>query len=63
MIKYKSTLSSGLTVETIAPNMTEAVTHVEEFFCTYVIKCEIVDSIKNKEQQNDEIIDNLFLKI
>ena len=44
MIKYKSTLLSGLTVETIAPNMTEAVTHVEKFYSTYVIKCEIVDS-------------------
>ena len=64
MIKYKSTLSSGLTVETIAPNMTEAVTHVEEFFCTYVVKCEIVDSAKEKrEQENHERIDNLFLKI
>lgn len=64
MIKYKSTLSSGLTVETIAPNMTEAVAHVEEFFCTYVIKCEIVDSTKEKkEQENNEIIDDLFLKL
>lgn len=58
MIKYKSTLLSGLTVETIAPNMTEAVTHVEKFYSTYVIKCEMVDTAKNKEQQNDEIVDN-----
>jgi len=36
MIKYKSTLLSGLTVETIAPNMTEAVAHVEKFYSTYV---------------------------
>jgi hypothetical protein len=64
MIKYKSTLSSGLTVETIAPNMTEAVAHVEKFFCTYVIKCEIVDSTKEKqEKENNEIIDDLFLKL
>lgn len=64
MIKYKSTLLSGLTVETIAPNMTEAVTHVEKFFCTYVIKCEIVDSTKEKqEKENNEIIDDLFLKL
>jgi len=60
MIKYKSTLLSGLTVETIAPNMTEAVTHVEEFFCTYVIKCEIVDS---KQEKFNEIINDLFLKL
>ena len=61
MIKYKSTLLSGLTVETIAPNMTEAVAHVEEFFCTYVIKCEIVDS--EKEKEFDKIIHDLFLKL
>ena len=60
MIKYKSTLLSGLTVETIAPNMTEAVAHVEEFFCTYVIKCEIVDS---KQEKFNEIINDLFLKL
>lgn len=53
MIKYKSTLLSGLTVETIAPNMTEAVTHVEKFYSTYVIKCEMVDTAK-KKQKNDE---------
>ena len=53
MIKYKSTLLSGLTVQTIAPNMTEAVAHVERFYSTYVIKCEIVDSTKNDEHQND----------
>ena len=63
MIKYKSTLLSGLTVQTIAPNMTEAVAHVERFYSTYVIKCEIVDSTKNDEHQNDEIIHNLFLKL
>ena len=44
MIKYKSTLLSGLTVETVAPNMTEVVTHVEKWYSTYVVKCEIVDS-------------------
>ena len=60
MIKYKSTLLSGLTVETIAPNMTEAVDHVEEFFCTYVIKCEIVDS---KQEKFNKIINDLFLKL
>lgn len=60
MIKYKSTLLSGLTVETIAPNMTEAVAHVKEFFCTYVIKCEIVDS---KQEKFNEIINDLFLKL
>ena len=60
MIKYKSTLLSGLTVETIAPNMTEAVAHVEEFFCTYVIKCEIVDS---KQEKFNKIINDLFLKL
>ena len=64
MIKYKSTLLSGLTVETVAPNMTEAVAHVEKFFCTYVIKCEIVDSTKEKqEKENNEIIDDFFLKL
>ena len=61
MIKYKSTLLSGLTVETIAPNMTEAVTHVEKFYSTYVIKCEIVDS--EKEKEFDKIIHDLFLKL
>ena len=60
MIRYKSTLLSGLTVETIAPNMTEAVAHVEEFFCTYVIKCEIVDS---KQEKFNKIINDLFLKL
>ena len=60
MIKYKSTLLSGLTVETIAPNMTEAVAHIEEFFCTYVVKCEIVDS---KQEKFNEIINDLFLKL
>lgn len=60
MIKYKSTLLSGLTVETVAPNMTEAVAHVEEFFCTYVIKCEIVDE---QQKEFDKIIDNLLLKL
>ena len=60
MIKYKSTLLSGLTVETIAPNMTEAVTHVEKFYSTYVIKCEIVDE---QQKEFDKIIDNLFLKL
>ena len=54
MIKYKSTLLSGLTVETIAPNMTEAVTHVEKFYSTYVIKCEIVDSTKEKQEKENE---------
>ena len=54
MIKYKSTLLSGLTVETIAPNMTEAVAHIEEFFCTYVVKCEIVDSTKEKQEKENE---------
>ena len=64
MIKYKSTLSSGLVVETLAPNMIAAVTHVEEFFCTYVVKCEMADAIKEKkEQENNEIIDDLFLKL
>jgi hypothetical protein len=64
MIKYKSTLLSGLTVETVAPNMTEAVTHVEKWYSTYVIKCEIVDSTKEKqEKENDEIINDLFLKL
>ena len=53
MIKYKSTLLSGLTVETVAPNMTEAVAHVEKFFCTYVIKCEIVDSTKEKQEKEN----------
>jgi hypothetical protein len=61
MIKYKSTLLSGLTVETIAPNMTEAVAHVEKFYSTYVIKCEIVDS--EKEKEFDKIIHDLFLKL
>lgn len=50
MIKYKSTLLNGLTVETFAPNMTEAVTHVEKWYATYVVKCEIVD----KEKENYE---------
>ena len=54
MIKYKSTLLSGLTVETIAPNMTEAVAHVEKFYSTYVIKCEIVDSAKEKQEKENE---------
>jgi len=44
MIKYKSTLLNGLTVETVSPNMTEAVTHVEKWYNTYIVKCEIVDS-------------------
>ena len=44
MIKYKSTLLNGLTVETVSPNMTEAVTHVEKWYSTYIVKCEIVDS-------------------
>ena len=62
MIKYKSTLLSGLTVETIAPNMSEAVAHVEEFFCTYVIKCAIVDTAKEKqEQENDERIEDVLM--
>jgi hypothetical protein len=60
MIKYKSTLLSGLTVETIAPNMTEAITHVEKFYSTYVIKCEMVDS---KQEKFNKIINNLFLKL
>ena len=54
MIKYKSTLLSGLTVETIAPNMTEAVAHVEKFYSTYVIKCEIVESTKEKQEKENE---------
>ena len=54
MIKYKSTLLSGLTVETIAPNMTEAVTHVEKFYSTYVIKCEMVDTAKDKQEKENE---------
>ena len=54
MIKYKSTLLSGLTVETIAPNMTEAVTHVEKWYSTYVVKCEIVDSTKEKQEKENE---------
>jgi hypothetical protein len=62
MTKYKSTLLSGLTVETIAPNMTEAVTHVEKFYSTYVTKCEMVDTAKEK-QEKDEIINDLFLKL
>jgi len=41
MIKYKSTLLNGLTVETVSPNMTEAVTHVEKWYSTYIVKCEI----------------------
>ena len=61
MIKYKSTLLSGLTVETIAPNMTEAVAHVEKWYSTYVVKCEIVDS--EKEKEFDKIIHDLFLKL
>ena len=60
MIKYKSTLLSGLTVETVASNMTEAVTHVEKWYSTYVVKCEIVDS---KQEKFDEIINDLFLKL
>ena len=64
MIKYKSTLLSGLTVETVAPNMTEAVAHVEKWYSTYVVKCEMVDAIKEKkEQENNEIIDDFFLKL
>jgi len=54
MIKYKSTLLSGLTVETIAPNMTEAVAHVEKFYSTYVIKCEMVDTEKDKQEKENE---------
>ena len=54
MIKYKSTLLSGLTVETVAPNMTEAVTHVEKWYNTYVVKCEIVDSTKEKQEKENE---------
>ena len=54
MIKYKSTLLSGLTVETIAPNMTEAVAHVEKWYSTYVVKCEIVDSTKEKQEKENE---------
>ena len=50
MIKYKLTLLSGLTVETIAPNMSEAVTYVEKWYQAYVVKCEMVDSVKDKEQ-------------
>ena len=62
MIKYKSTLSSGLTVETIAPNMTEAVTHVEKFYSTYVVKCEMVDTAKEKqEKEKDEHIDDILM--
>ena len=54
MIKYKSTLLSGLTVETIAPNMTEAVTYVEKWYSTYVVKCEMVDTAKEKQEKENE---------
>ena len=43
MIKYKLTLLSGLTVETIAPNMSEAVTYVEKWYKACVVKCELID--------------------
>jgi hypothetical protein len=40
--------------------MTEAVTHVEKFYSTYVIKCEIVDE---QQKEFDKIIDNFLLKL
>ena len=43
MIKYKLTLLSGLTVEPIAPKMSEAVAYVENWYKAYVVKCELID--------------------
>ena len=43
MLKYKLTLLSGLTVETIASNMSEAVAYVEQRYNANVVKCELVD--------------------
>ena len=62
MIKYKLTLLSGLTIEMIAPNMSEAVTHAEKWYNAHIVKCEIVDSTKEKrEQENDERIEDVLM--
>ena len=53
MTKYKLTLLSGLTIEMIAPNMSEAVTHAEKWYNAHIVKCEIVDSVKDKEQEKE----------